>query len=77
MARLGMFAYYQKKEGGGQDPSPCPGGRVHLPRALCLTKNKEGGGQALTLPGGSGKYTYYLQSFTGLIPFVEQGQDQI
>ena len=25
-SRLGMFAYYQKKEGGGQDPSPCPGG---------------------------------------------------
>ena len=25
-SRLGMFAYYQKKEGGGQDLSPCPGG---------------------------------------------------
>ena len=25
-SRLGMSAYYQKKEGGGQDLSPCPGG---------------------------------------------------
>ena len=25
-SRLGMFAYYQKEEGGGQDLSPCPGG---------------------------------------------------
>ena len=25
-SRLGMSAYYKKKEGGGQDLSPCPGG---------------------------------------------------
>ena len=25
-SRLGMFACYKKKEGGGQDLSPCPGG---------------------------------------------------
>ena len=74
-SRLGMSAYYKKKEGGGQDPSPCPGGSGTNTLTYLLTeldvrvlqKNKEGGGQDLSpCPGGSGTNTLtYLQSFTG------------
>ena len=37
-SRLGMFAYYQKKEGGGQDLSPCPGGSGTNTLTYLLTK---------------------------------------
>ena len=40
-SRLGMFAYYQKKEGGGQDLSPCPGGSGTNTLTYLLTRSAQ------------------------------------
>ena len=39
-SRLGMFACYKKKEGGGQDLSPCPGGSGTNTLTYLLTSRK-------------------------------------